>query len=158
MGERIGPAPEPHEPAVAALLERMMPPGQPPIALFTTWARNPGLLGAIHGLGAYQLSRKLSVGLRDREIVIDRVCARCGCEYEWGVHVAFFAGRVKLDRAQIRSLTRGSSADPCWADGRDRLLIDIVDALCGRHDIADPLWQRAAAEFTPAQLLDGLRK
>jgi hypothetical protein len=29
------------------------------------------------------------VSLRHREIVIDRTCARCGCDYERGVHVAF---------------------------------------------------------------------
>ncbi|HEV7760231.1 MAG TPA: hypothetical protein VGO78_14620 [Acidimicrobiales bacterium] len=32
--------------------------------------------------------------MRDREIVIDRTCARCGCQYEWGVHVAFFGDRA----------------------------------------------------------------
>jgi hypothetical protein len=37
-----------------------------------------------------------SIGLRDRAIVIDRACARCGSEYEWGVHVALFAARVGL--------------------------------------------------------------
>jgi hypothetical protein len=36
------------------------------------------------------------VSRRHREIVIDRTCARCGCAYEWGVHVALFAQRVAL--------------------------------------------------------------
>ena len=57
--------------------------------------------------------------MRDREIVIDRVCARCGCEYEWGVHVAYFAGRVGLTIAQVASLTFGGSDDPCWTDERE---------------------------------------
>jgi hypothetical protein len=26
--------------------------------------------------------------MREREIVIDRVTASCGAEYEWGVHVS----------------------------------------------------------------------
>jgi hypothetical protein len=34
--------------------------------------------------------------LRHREIVIDRTRVRCGCAYEWGVHVALFAQRVAL--------------------------------------------------------------
>ncbi len=55
-------------------------------------------------LGAAPLGRSLSVGLREREIVIDRTCARCGCEYEWGVHVAFFAVRAGFDDAQLLDL------------------------------------------------------
>lgn len=47
--------------------------------------------------GSYELSRKLSVSMRDREILIDRTCARCRCEYEWGVHIAFFAENELLD-------------------------------------------------------------
>lgn len=154
MAERISPVSEPYEPGTAQVLERMMPPGQPPIALFTTWARNPGLLRAVQGLGSYQLTRALSLSVRDREIVIDRTCARCGCEYEWGVHVAVFAGRANLDSDQIRSLTSGSGTDACWTSSRDRVLIDVVDALCDRHDIDDRLWDRMAAELPPAQVLD----
>jgi hypothetical protein len=35
--------------------------------------------------GAFLLSRQLSLGKRVRELAFARVCARCGCEYEWGV-------------------------------------------------------------------------
>jgi len=152
--ERISPAPEPVESATAEVLRRMMPPGVPPIALFMTWARNPALLEAAYGLGSYQLSRALSLSMRDREIVIDRTCARCGCEYEWGVHIAYFASRANLDAGQIQSLACGSSTDACWTSSRDRLLTDIVDSLCDRHDIDDRLWQRAGEELSHVQLLD----
>jgi len=37
------------------------------------------------GWGGYLLGRKASLSLRDREVVINRVCARCKAEYEWGV-------------------------------------------------------------------------
>jgi alkylhydroperoxidase family enzyme len=92
--------------------------------------------------------------MRDREIVIDRTCARCGCEYEWGVHVAFFAGRVGLDQDQIISLTSGFAEDRCWNNRRDRLLIRAVDALHDGADIPDDLWQMLANVFTDANLLD----
>jgi alkylhydroperoxidase family enzyme len=154
MSARISPVEEPYDPDTAALLGRMGPPGVPPIALFTTWARNPGLAQAVHGLGSYQLSRQLSVGVRDREIVIARTCARCGCAYEWGTHIAFFAERAQLETGQIQSLSGGSSKDACWTSERDRILVDIVDALCERHDLDDSLWNRAAAIFSDAQLLD----
>jgi hypothetical protein len=92
--------------------------------------------------------------MRDREIVIDRTCARCGCEYEWGVHVAFFSERVGLDTVQVASLTHGSADDECWSDQRDRLLIRAVDALHDRADLPDELWAELASCFNEANLLD----
>jgi len=132
----------------------MMPPGIPPLLLFRTFARNLPMTDAMSGWGAYELSRQLSLSLRDREIVIDRTCARCGCEYEWGVHVAYFARRAGLSSAQVTSLTSGGAADTCWMSSRDRLLIDAVDALHDRADIADDLWHLLAEEFSHEQLLD----
>ncbi|MGH8240513.1 MAG: carboxymuconolactone decarboxylase family protein, partial [Steroidobacteraceae bacterium] len=92
--------------------------------------------------------------LRDREVLIDRTCARCGCEYEWGVHVAFLADRVGLTPAQLTSLAHGDPTDSCWVDGRDRLLVRAADALHETADIDDALWDQLGAEFTDAELLD----
>jgi len=151
---RIDPVQPPYPPQVAERLEAMMPPGVPPIRLFRTFARNLPMTAAMNGWGGYELSRRLSLSMRDREIIIDRTCALCGCEYEWGVHVAFFAGRVSLSAAQIASLAHGRASDPCWADERDRLLIEAADALHERADIDDELWHRLARQFTEEQLLD----
>ncbi len=46
--------------------------------------------------GGHFLGRGSTLAIRDREIVIDRTCARCGNEYEWGVHVAAFAEAAGL--------------------------------------------------------------
>jgi alkylhydroperoxidase family enzyme len=132
----------------------MMPPGTPPIALFWAFAKNMPMTRAMRGWGSYELSKELSLGLRDREIVIDRTCARCGCEYEWGVHVAYFAGKARLGRTQLESLSHGSPDDACWADQRDRLLIGAVDALHDTSDVPEPLWGQLAAGFSEAELLD----
>ena len=156
MTPRIAPVSEPYEPATIGLLHKMTPPGTPPLALFTTLARNLALADAAHGLGSYQLSRKLSMSLRDREIVIDRTCVRCGCEYEWVVHVTHFAARAELTGDQTRSLLAGASSDPCWTNERDRVLIDVVDALCLSHDIDEALWARASTGLGAPQLLDAL--
>src|SRR6195952_3372707 len=128
---RIDPAPPPYTAEVAERLEAMMPPGVPPIGLFRTFVRNLPMFTAMGGWGAYELSRRLSLTMRDREIVIDRTCAKCRCEYEWGVHIAFFAERVGLSPAQVASITQGTASDGCWEDDRERLLIEAVDAL---HD------------------------
>ena len=154
MTPRIDPVQPPYPPRVAERLEAMMPPGVPPILLFRTFVRNLPMTAAMSGWGGYELSRRLSLSLRDREIIIDRTCARCGCEYEWGVHVAFFAARAGLSDRQITSLTHGGASDPCWADERDRLLIEAADALHDAADLSDGLWYRLAGLFSQEQLLD----
>ena len=151
---RIDPVPPPYEVDVARRLEEMMPAGVPPILLFRTFVRNLPMAEAMGPWGGYELSRRLSLSMRDREIVIDRTCARCGCEYEWGVHVAFFAERVGLNGDQVASLTHGSATDACWSDERDRVLIEAVDSLHDTARIEDPLWARLAAELADDQLLD----
>jgi alkylhydroperoxidase family enzyme len=151
---RIAPLEPPFAAEVAAQLELMMPPGVPPIALFRTFARNLPMTVAMHGWGRYELSRQLSLSLRDREILIDRTCARCGCEYEWGVHVAFFSERAGLDDAQVASLTHGSADDECWKEPRDQLLIKAADALHDSADIPDGLWKELASVFAETSLLD----
>jgi alkylhydroperoxidase family enzyme len=151
---RIIPLEAPYAPDVAAQLESMMPAGAPPIALFRTFVRNLPMTRAMAGWGGYELNRQLSLTMRDREIVIDRTCARCGCEYEWGVHILFFAERAGLTAGQVRSLTHGGPADGCWPDARDRLLIRAVDALHDHNDIDDALWAELAVVFDEAQLLD----
>lgn len=144
----------PYEPAAAAQLQKMMPPNVPPIALFRTVVQNLPMAGAMTMWGSYELSRSLSLSLRDREIVIDRTCVRCGCEYEWGVHIGFFADKARLDRDQIGSLTHGDAEDPCWNSERDRLLIRAVDALCDHRDIDDALWKALSEEFGDGEILD----
>jgi hypothetical protein len=151
---RIDPLAPPYEPAVGDRLAAMMPAGAPPIALFRTFARNLPMTDAMAGWGSYELSKRLSLSMRDREILIDRTCARCGCEYEWGVHVAFFAARVRLTDEQVTSLTSGGPDDRCWTDERDRLLIRAADALHAAADIDDDLWSELRAALGDDELLD----
>ncbi len=151
---RIAPLDAPYEADVADQLASMMPPGQAPIALFRTFAKNLPMARAMGPWGRHELSRSLSVGVRDREIVIDRTCARCGCEYEWGVHVAFFAERAGFTPEQVTSLTHGEPTDPCWTEPRDRQLIGLVDALHDDADVDDERWRSLAAIFSEAELLD----
>lgn len=153
MVPRIEPVSEPYAPDVAARLAALMPPGEPPIRLFRTFVRNLPMAAGLNAWGGYYLSRKLSLSLRERELVIDRTTARCGCEYEWGVHIAFYADRVELTPEQIRSLVHGTAADSCWQP-RDALVLQAVDALHDTSTIGDDLWTRLSAHFTEAQLLD----
>jgi alkylhydroperoxidase family enzyme len=151
---RIEPLHPPYAPPVAERLEAMMPAGVPPIHLFRTFAKNLPMATAMGPWGAYELSKRLSLNMRDREIIIDRTCARCKCEYEWGVHIAFFAQRVDLNSQQVTSLTHGQPTDPCWSNDRDRVLIQTVDSLYENGTINDDLFNRLKAIFSEEQIFD----
>jgi len=133
---RVEPLEPPYDGAAAAALELL----GPPIALFRTWARRPDLARGIAGWGQYYLSRQLALSLRQRELVIDRTTALCGADYEWGVHIAFFAEKAALTAGQVRSLGTGQPGDECWADPADRAVLRAVDELHARHDLADDTW------------------
>lgn len=150
---RIDPLTPPYEPAVAAQLGRMMPPGIPPIGLFRTFARNLPMSTAMVDWGGYQLSKRLSLSMRQRELVIVRVTARCACEYEWGVHLAFFGDRVGFTDAQKRSLTHGVPEDGCWPIAEAALLA-AVDELHDHADLGDVAWSALESVLTPEQILD----
>jgi alkylhydroperoxidase family enzyme len=151
---RIEPVAPPYSPEVAERLDRMMPPGVPPIGLFRTFVRNLPMASAMGTWGSYELSKRLSLTMRDREIVIDRTCALCKCEYEWGVHVAFFADRVGLSPEQVTSLTHGDASDPCWLNEHDRWLITAVDSLHNTSDLPDEIWNGLKAHLDEVQMLD----
>jgi alkylhydroperoxidase family enzyme len=151
---RIEPVEPPYAAGVGAQLEQMMPPGIPPIGLFRTFVRNLPMARAMSGWGTYELSRELSLSLRDREILIDRTCARCGCDYELGVHVAFFTEKAGFTEAQVASLARGGRDDSCWSQERDRLLIELADELHETSTVSSDLWPRLSATFEDAELLD----
>ncbi|MFI5216335.1 MAG: carboxymuconolactone decarboxylase family protein [Candidatus Limnocylindria bacterium] len=147
---RLAPLAPPYPPALAAALEAMMPPGVPPLLLFRTLAHNPRILEKIR---ASNLLDRGSIPRREREIVILRATARAGGEYEWGVHVAFFAAKVGLAQAQIDASVHGSPEDPAWSP-RERLLVRLVDQLHDTARLDDALWGELAACFEPAQLIE----
>jgi alkylhydroperoxidase family enzyme len=92
-----------------------------------------------------------SIGLREREIVIDRTCARCRSEYEWGVHVAFFAERVGLSPEQVAATVDGG---PAAFPERERLLLRLADALHDEARVEDDLRAALRAHFTEEQLIE----
>ena len=79
---RIEPVEPPYEPEVEVARGAMMPRNSPvePLKLFRTLVRHRPLAAAMTALGRFVLGRELSLDLHDRELVIDRVCARCGCK------------------------------------------------------------------------------
>ncbi|ACL05363.1 Carboxymuconolactone decarboxylase [Desulfatibacillum aliphaticivorans] len=148
--QRIAMVNPPYEQETKEDLEKMMPPGIEPLKLFKTIAQNPRVLkkfrkGNLLGRG--------SIDHRDREIVILRTCARCGSEYEWGVHTAYFAERFGISQEQIAATVHGDGQSPCWEE-KDRLLIRMVDELHDSAQISDDLWNGLAAAWNPDQLVE----
>ena len=145
---RIAPLEPPYPEPVQAALDRIMPKGVPPLALFRTLARNERVFQRVMSGG---LLDRGSISLREREIVIDRTCARCGSEYEWGVHVAFFAERVGFSPEQVAATAGG---DATAFPERERLLLRLVDELHDRAQVSDELWAALRAHFAEEQLIE----
>jgi alkylhydroperoxidase family enzyme len=150
MTPRVTPVAPPFPEELQAVFDRIMPPGVPPLALFTTLARVPRIYDRFR---AGSLLDRGPVSLRHREIVINRTCARCGCAYEWGVHVAFFAQRVALTPEQVHATVHGDANDTAWSDD-ERLLVRMVDELHDSARLSDELWDRLAASFSVEQILE----
>jgi alkylhydroperoxidase family enzyme len=150
---RIDPLKAPYSVEVAEELARWQGNGSEPIALFRTIVRHLPLARAMYPCGFYFLGRNSILNLRDREIVIDRVCARCGCEYEWGVHARIFGNSAGLDADQLNASAVGDAEASCWSDS-DALLIRMVDELhdCGR--ISDALWAAMTEHWSDEQLMN----
>jgi alkylhydroperoxidase family enzyme len=152
VSARIAPAKPPFSEDIQAAFDRIMPAGAPPLALFTTLARDDRLFARLRG-GA--LLDKGHLTLRQRELVISRVTARSGSEYEWGVHVAFFGQAAGLDAAMLDSLANGGDDDSCWSS-EDRLLIRACDQLHATSDIDDSLWSEMSTQFSDMALIEVL--
>ena len=151
---RIPPLEPPYPAPIADLLARMNPPGRPEVlALFRVLAHHPALAQRMTGWGGFLLGRNALLPLRDREVVIDRACARCGAEYEWGVHVAAFTQAAGFTPEQNRAIA-DPSADDAVLTERDRLLVQLVDELHETAQVSDALWAELARHWTQPQLIE----
>jgi 4-carboxymuconolactone decarboxylase len=151
---RIAPLTAPFDAELEERLKTMSPPGATDfLALFRILAVNPLLADRATVLGRYFLGRKAGLPLRDREVVIDRTCARCGAEYEWGVHVTAFAAAANFSDAQIADIAILTSPGASLT-ARDRLLVRMVDELHASCDISEPLWRELAVVWSEAQLIE----
>lgn len=150
MAARIGPASTPYPDYAQERLARLASPEGDPLVLFTTLATDRRLFERFFGGG---LLDRGHLTLRQREIVIDRITARCGSEYEWGVHVSGFARKAGLTREQVASTRGGGPEDGCWTEEESCLLrlCDRIDADC---TLGDEDWTDGLRFFTPHALLE----
>jgi alkylhydroperoxidase family enzyme len=147
---RIAAARPPYSENVQAWLDRTMPKGRAPFALFATLARDERLFGRFFSGG---LLDRGHLTLRQREIVIARTTALCRSEYEWGIHIALFAQRVQFTDEQLRSLAHGDAGESCWSDA-ERLLVRFCDELHAESSVSDELWLGLRAVHSEEALLE----
>ena len=147
---RMQPLHAPYGEALQESFDAVLPPGVEPLVLFRTVATSERAWRKFRG-GSLLDHGPLS--LREREIVIDRTCARAGCEYEWGVHVALLAARAGFDAAQIEALANGPAEASCWTAAESALLA-TADALNDCATLNEAEWRRLKAHFDDVQALE----
>ena len=146
---RIAPLESPYPPETAAQFDRIMR-GAPPLMLFRVIAGNAR---AWEKFTAGSLLDRGPLSLRAREIVIDRTCARTGCEYEWGVHVAAFAQAAHLTEEQVSATVLGAAEAGCWSPA-EKALVAVVDALHERATLSEAEFAGLSAHFDDAQIFE----
>ena len=146
---RIRPLEPPYTEEIQNSFDRIMK-GREPLLLFRTiatseraWAkfRNGSLLD------------RGPLSLREREIVINRTTALANCEYEWGVHVAVYAGHAGLTDEQISATRNAGATAPCWSEA-EQALIMAVDALHSRATLDRMEFDRLGKHYGDDQILE----
>jgi alkylhydroperoxidase family enzyme len=146
---RIAPLQPPYAPEIQEQFDRIMR-GAPPLTLFRVIAGNAR---AWEKFRAASLLDAGPLSLREREIVIDRTCARTRCEYEWGVHIAIFAEAARLTDEQISATVLGSADAACWS-AAEQALISAVDALHDRATLSDAEFAALSAHYDDAKVFE----
>lgn len=129
-----------------------VPGGDRPKALnmLGTLARHPALTRAYHGFNGHVLFAT-TLSVRQRELLVLRVAAVRGAEYEWRQHVVL-ARDAGLDDDEIARVEAGPGA-PGWSP-LERALLSAVDELVADARVADGTWATLAAELDDQQLMD----
>jgi alkylhydroperoxidase family enzyme len=151
---RIAPLQPPYEPEIEAMLQKWMSaaPEREPLKLFRTLALHRELAPRMGSLGAL-LRDGQRVDAREREIVIHRTTARCGAEYEWGVHAVAYGRPLGLTEAQLAATVHGAADDPAWSE-REALLVRLADELHDAAEVTDELWSELELHWSTEQLLE----
>jgi alkylhydroperoxidase family enzyme len=138
------------DPAFAATVDKLTPPGRAPLGLFTAFAHSTRAWEKFSG---GSLSGKGPLPFRQREIVILRTAAKTGGEFEWTTHTTLFAAKAEFTPEQVRSTFDGSPDDGNWS-AVEALLIATVDALLTAKRLTTPEFDALRAHFEPVQIFE----
>ena len=130
--------------------QRTLLAAAPPLNIFATLVRHPGLYRRWAPFGG-KLLAGAKLPSRDREIVILRTALRCGADYEWGQHVEI-GRQAGLTDEEILRVAAGADADGWSAE--DAAKVRAVDELTDDHCISDGTWAALAAVYGEEQLIE----
>jgi alkylhydroperoxidase family enzyme len=115
-----------------------------------TFAHHPELATAYHTLTGHARFGT-TPSARQREVLVLRVAAVRGAEYEWRQHL-ILAEDVGLSADDVERIAAGPEAD--GFEPLDRALVRAVDELVADATITDGTWAELAADLDEQQLLD----
>lgn len=140
----------PYPEAIQVQFDAIMPPGVAPLLLFRTLA---GHERAWKKFRAAALLDGGPLSLRQREIVIDRTCARASCENELQIHLSLFAEKAGLDADQVSAITEVPLRPDFWPS-EEETMIATVDALHDRATLNQEEYDRLRGHFQDDQILE----
>ena len=148
----LQPLDPPYSETVNAIFEGYPKRGDYLLKLFRVFANSERFLkkGTVN-----LLDRASPLSMRQRELIILRVTANNGCEYEWGVHVGAFGDHVGFTADEINASRLGDHRSACW-DEAESLLVEVVDQLCACGTLPDALLQRFQSSFSAEEQLEVL--
>jgi AhpD family alkylhydroperoxidase len=137
-------------PATATQELRRSKGGPKGLNVLGTLAQHPTLMHAYHSFNGHILYTN-SLDARQRELLVLRVAARRGAEYEWAqhVHIARDAG---LTDDEIGRIAEGDHAAD-WSP-LEGAMLRAVDELLADARITDATWSDLARELDRHQLMD----
>ena len=149
---RIKALDKPYTEELQATFDRIMGEGVPPLLLFTTIASSERAWRKFRG-GSLLDGNLLT--LRQRELIINRVCALTKCEYEWGVHVMAFAEGAGLTRDDIAHTLDYPLRAEHWKE-EEAVLLATIDALHDRATLTEAEFQAVRQYLDDDQILEVL--
>lgn len=115
-----------------------------------TLAHHPALTQAFNTFNGHILFAS-SLSPRERELLVLRVAAVRGSDYEWAQHTVL-AHDAGLDAEEIKRVAAGPDAEG-WSDF-DRSLIRAVDELVADANLSDETWTVLTGAFDERKMLD----
>jgi alkylhydroperoxidase family enzyme len=115
-----------------------------------TFAHHPALARAFHTFNGHVLFAT-TLTPRQRELLVLRVAAVRGAEYEWAQHVVL-AGDAGVMPDEVDRIAQGPDA-PGWS-ALDEAMVRSVDELLADAMISDGTWKVLAGELDRQQLMD----
>lgn len=126
MRHTLTPVEPPFDPEIGDQLARYPSSDGYILSLFRTFANSSRFLRkGVPNL----LDRHSPLSLRTREIIILRVTANRNCEYEWGVHVTYFADAATLTPDEVTATRISAPGSDVWTT-QEQTLIRFLDELC----------------------------